>query len=319
MPAQMRRIRPFRRDARWDVPATRLAAAAVVAHDALESVAGWHTPLSWRPPCLSTCADRDQAPTHSSGRRDPHTQPSSHCCDTPCRPRPRRPPTRRPPRHPPLRSTSRPSSWCRRRRRPARSPPRWRPSPDPPRAPVCARCVRPSFIFVIFASGSGLVQSSFDPFFFRFRSNRASSARSRDARRLREPRQPRLVRVARVPTHDASHRRVGFERRRVDPNRPSTRWASARREHRLVRLDVDQPARARQGRMVRRRLVQRKVRTAGCSANHASPSPSLQNSRAAATALFGRSAVATHILACRSRVPFLPIAIHWSIRTETAG
>jgi hypothetical protein len=31
---------------------------------------------------------------------------------------------------------------------------------------------------VIFASGScGLVQSSFDPFFFRFRSNRASSAR----------------------------------------------------------------------------------------------------------------------------------------------
>ena len=31
---------------------------------------------------------------------------------------------------------------------------------------------------MIFASGScGLVQSSFDPFFFRFRSNRASSAR----------------------------------------------------------------------------------------------------------------------------------------------
>jgi hypothetical protein len=38
--------------------------------------------------------------------------------------------------------------------------------------------VRPSFIFVIFASGScGCVQSSFDPFFFRRRSIRAKSAR----------------------------------------------------------------------------------------------------------------------------------------------
>ena len=48
--------------------------------------------------------------------------------------------------NPPLRSTSRPSSWCRRRRRPARSPPRWRPSPDPPRARRCApdACGRPS-------------------------------------------------------------------------------------------------------------------------------------------------------------------------------
>ena len=43
---------------------------------------------------------------------------------------------------------------------------------------VCAKCVRPSFIFVIFASGSwGCVQSSLDPFFFRDRSKRASSAR----------------------------------------------------------------------------------------------------------------------------------------------
>ena len=38
--------------------------------------------------------------------------------------------------------------------------------------------VRPSFIFVILASGPwGCVQSSFDPFFFRVRSKRASSAR----------------------------------------------------------------------------------------------------------------------------------------------
>src|SRR5438093_7433003 len=33
---------------------------------------------------------------------------------------------------------------------------------------LCTRCVRPSFIFVILASGScGCVQSSFEPFFFR--------------------------------------------------------------------------------------------------------------------------------------------------------
>ena len=43
---------------------------------------------------------------------------------------------------------------------------------------LCARCVRPSFILVILASGScGCVQSSFEPFFFRFRSSRAKSAR----------------------------------------------------------------------------------------------------------------------------------------------
>ena len=43
---------------------------------------------------------------------------------------------------------------------------------------VCARCVRPSFIFAIFASGScGWVQSAFEPFFFRVRSNRPNSAR----------------------------------------------------------------------------------------------------------------------------------------------
>jgi hypothetical protein len=43
---------------------------------------------------------------------------------------------------------------------------------------LVAKCVRPSFIFVIRASGScGWVQSSFDPFFFRLRSIRARSAR----------------------------------------------------------------------------------------------------------------------------------------------
>jgi hypothetical protein len=132
---------------------------------------------------------------------------------------------------------------------------------------VCARCVRPSFVFVIFASGScGLVQSSFDPFFFRVRSNRASSARvgvaMPDASASRgshgsyaSPVSRRtMLRIAGlassvvasipiVPLHQ-----VGVRQPLQHP-----------REHRLVRLDVDQPARARQGRMVWRRLVQREV------------------------------------------------------------
>src|SRR3954453_22087457 len=40
---------------------------------------------------------------------------------------------------------------------------------------LCPRCLRPSFIFVMRASGSaGLIHCSFEPFFFRFRSSRAS-------------------------------------------------------------------------------------------------------------------------------------------------
>jgi hypothetical protein len=43
---------------------------------------------------------------------------------------------------------------------------------------LCAKCVRPSFIFVILASRSyGCVQSSFEPLFLRFRSIRAKSVR----------------------------------------------------------------------------------------------------------------------------------------------
>src|SRR5215471_4072573 len=43
---------------------------------------------------------------------------------------------------------------------------------------LCAKCVRPSFIFVMRASGScGLTHSRFDLFFFRFRSTRARSSR----------------------------------------------------------------------------------------------------------------------------------------------
>ena len=54
-------------------------------------------------------------------------------------------------------------------------------SAPPPRSTVCsavgARCVRPSFIFVIFASGSdGFAQSLFDVRFFRRRSRRANAS-----------------------------------------------------------------------------------------------------------------------------------------------
>jgi hypothetical protein len=43
---------------------------------------------------------------------------------------------------------------------------------------LCAKCVRPSFIRVTFASGScGLVQSLFDVFFWRLRSRRARASR----------------------------------------------------------------------------------------------------------------------------------------------
>ena len=87
---------------------------------------------------------------------------------------------------------------------------------------VCARCVRPSFILAIFASGScGWVQSAFEPFFLRVRSNRANSARvgveRPDASASRV--QKCVVALARVPPHDAPHRRIGFQRRGIDADR----------------------------------------------------------------------------------------------------
>ena len=74
------------------------------------------------------------------------------------------------------------ASRCRRRPRRTRSPPgsrRARPRPGPPRARPCGpgACV-PSFIFVIFASGScGFCQSSLLALFFRFLSSFARSSR----------------------------------------------------------------------------------------------------------------------------------------------
>ena len=86
--------------------------------------------------------------------------------------------------------------------------------------------------------------------------------RRSDPGRLGEPGQPRRVRLARVPAHDAPHGRVGFERRRVDPNRvPPHELGIGQplqdpREHGLVGLQVNQAAGARQRRMVRRGLME---------------------------------------------------------------
>ena len=86
-----------------------------------------------------------------------------------------------------------------------------------------------------------------------------------DAGRRGEPGQPGLVRLARVPAHDAPHRRVGFERRRVDPNGVPVHQVGLRQplqhpgEDRLMRFHVNQSARARQRRMIRRGLVQVEV------------------------------------------------------------
>ena len=78
--------------------------------------------------------------------------------------------------------------------------------------------------------------------------------------RCRQPPNERLVGFPRVPTLDAPHRRVRFQRRRIDADRlPLHKPRFSRplqnpREHRDVRLDVDQPTRSGQRRVVRRRL-----------------------------------------------------------------
>ena len=91
------------------------------------------------------------------------------------------------------------------------------------------------------------------------------AGRRRNARRLGQAAQKRLVTLSRVPANDAAQRRIGFQRRRVDADRPARDRARVRqplqypREDRQVRLDVDPSPRARHRRVVRRRFVQRDV------------------------------------------------------------
>ena len=80
-----------------------------------------------------------------------------------------------------------------------------------------------------------------------------------DAGRLRQSRQERPVVLSRVPPHDRPHRRVRFQRRRVDAQRLPLNQSRVRqllqhpREHRLVGLQRKQTPRPRDRRMVRRR------------------------------------------------------------------
>ena len=73
-----------------------------------------------------------------------------------------------------------------------------------------------------------VVQSAFEPFFLRVRSNRANSARvgverpDASASRVRK----RVVALARIPPHNAPHRRIGVQHRGIDspPCAPPPAW-----------------------------------------------------------------------------------------------
>ncbi len=86
--------------------------------------------------------------------------------------------------------------------------------------------------------------------------------RRRDPRRLRESRQERVVALPGVAPHDAPHRRVRLERRRVNRHRLSLEQSRLHeallhpREDRPVGVQIDQAPRPRDRRMVRRGLLQ---------------------------------------------------------------
>ena len=86
------------------------------------------------------------------------------------------------------------------------------------------------------------------------------SRRRLNPRCLRQLTHERLVRFPGIPPLDAPHRRVRFQRRRIDADRLPLHQTRSRqpfqhpRENRHVRFHVDQTPRARQRRVVRRRL-----------------------------------------------------------------
>lgn len=85
-----------------------------------------------------------------------------------------------------------------------------------------------------------------------------------------------VIALARVAAYDRPHRRVGFERRRIDGD-PLTlhesaidQYAQYPAEHFPMRVQIDQPPRARNRRVIQRVLVQtnpHKRRNASESAN----------------------------------------------------
>ena len=89
-----------------------------------------------------------------------------------------------------------------------------------------------------------------------------------NARRLRQTLQELLVGLSGIPTHDAPHRRVRFQRRRVDRNHLSAQKTRLRQalldpgEHVTVGFQVDQPPGPRDRRMFRGPLLQPKPQEA---------------------------------------------------------
>src|SRR5712691_10644230 len=121
---------------------------------------------------------------------------------------------------------------------------------------LCARWVRPSFIFVIFASGSEglLVRALLLPASIQAR--QSLTTRSLDSRCFRQPLQEVLIALSRVLPNDASHRRVRFQGRPVDRHRLADQKPSLGQtllnpgEHLAVGLHVDQTPVPRDRRMV---------------------------------------------------------------------
>jgi hypothetical protein len=122
--------------------------------------------------------------------------------------------------------------------------------------------VRPSFIFVMRASGScGFRIAAFlRP--LAIQPPQLGPRRCFDARGLGQPRQKLVIRLPRVTPHDAPQGRIGLERGGVDADRLALDQIRRRQhlqdpcEDRPVRLHVDQPPRARDRRVLRRRFLQ---------------------------------------------------------------
>src|ERR1035438_876549 len=84
-----------------------------------------------------------------------------------------------------------------------------------------------------------------------------------DPRRLRQPPEKLLVTLARIPPHNRAHRRVGLQRRRINRDPLAFQQASIGQhtqhpaEYFAMRVQIDQPPRARNRRVIGRVLVQR--------------------------------------------------------------
>ena len=119
-----------------------------------------------------------------------------------------------------------------------------------------------------FASGScGFVHSLFDVFFLTVavQSRQVFPCRRLNPRRLGEPRQKLLIALSRIAAHDAAHRGIGLERRGIDRHGLAAEQARFRqpllnpREDRPMGVEIDQPSRARNRRVIGRRFIQRQV------------------------------------------------------------